>query len=67
MPGAKTMYDLETLRRLNEQACLTAVALASSDKPPSVQAEEKTKDVGPVEVIYIMKWTLCPFIRHLPG
>ena len=44
------MYDLEALRRLNEQACLRAVALASSNKPPSVQAEEETKDVGPPPV-----------------
>lgn len=40
------MYDLDTLRRLNEEACLAAAALASSDKPPSVLAEEKTKDAG---------------------
>src|SRR3972149_5578376 len=44
------MYDLETLRRLNEQAFLAAAALASSKKPPSVQAEEKIKDVGPPPV-----------------
>jgi hypothetical protein len=44
------MYDLEALRQLNEQACLAAVALASSDKPPSVQAEEQTKDAGPPPV-----------------
>ena len=44
------MYDLETLRRLNEQACLAAAALASSNKPPSVQAEEKIRDVGPPPV-----------------
>ncbi|MBI2328728.1 MAG: hypothetical protein HYU85_03720, partial [Chloroflexi bacterium] len=44
------MYDLETLRRLNEQACLAAAALASSNKPPSIQAEAKTKDIGPPPV-----------------
>src|SRR3972149_1581195 len=44
------MYDLETLRRLNEQACLAAVALASSNKPPSALAEEKTKYTGPPPV-----------------
>jgi len=44
------MYDLETLRRLNEEACLAAAALASSDKLPSVQAEEKTKDADPPPV-----------------
>ena len=44
------MYDLETLRVLNEQACLRAVALASSNRPPSVQAEEETKDTGPPPV-----------------
>src|SRR4030066_2375407 len=44
------MYDFKTLRRLNEQACVAAAALASSNKPPSVQAEEKIKDVGPPPV-----------------
>src|SRR3989338_5555839 len=44
------MYDLEALRRLNEQACLRAAALASSNKPPSVQAEEETKDASPPPV-----------------
>lgn len=44
------MYDLETLRRLNEQACLAAAALANSDKPPSARAEEKTKDLSPSPV-----------------
>ncbi|MBI2851280.1 MAG: hypothetical protein HYX80_09650 [Chloroflexi bacterium] len=44
------MYDLETLRRLNEQAHLAAVALASKSKPPSAQIEERGKDTGPPPV-----------------
>ncbi len=56
------MYDLETLRRLNEEACLAAAALASGNKPPSVQAEEKTKDIGPPPV-----FPLSVLARRLMG
>ncbi len=44
------MYDLETLRRLNEEAHLAAVALANRKALSSVQAEENTKDAGPPPV-----------------
>ena len=56
------MYDLETLRRLNEQACLAAAALSSSNKPPSVQAEARTKDTGPPPV-----FPLSVLARRLMG
>lgn len=39
------MYDLETLRYLNEQAHLRAVALANRDRSPSVPVKERTKAV----------------------
>lgn len=45
------MYDLEVLRYLNEQAHLRAIALASGDRSPSVQVDEKTKaDIKPSPV-----------------
>jgi len=44
------MYDLETLRYLNEQAHLRAIELANQDRSPSVQVAEETKGVKPPPV-----------------
>ena len=44
------MYDLETLRYLNEQAHLRFLELANEDKPPSVRVAKETKEVKPPPV-----------------
>ena len=44
------MWDLETLRYLNEQAHLRALELANQNKPPSVRVAEETKEVKPPPV-----------------
>jgi hypothetical protein len=44
------MYDLETLRYLNEQAHLKFLELANEDKPPPMEIAKETKEVKPPPV-----------------
>lgn len=56
------MYDLETLRYLNEQAYQRFLALSNEDRSPSVQVAEEPKEVKPPPV-----FPLSVLARNLIG